>query len=100
MTGSRGSRHIGQEAEHFVRLPLSLLASGLSVSAKLLLGLLEWHRNKRTNRCNPKLETLAAEFGVSKRTARRALAELRETGFVIEQRHGSKNLQRGHKWPL
>jgi DNA-binding transcriptional MocR family regulator len=54
----------------------------LSMTAKLLLAVLQDHRNNRTGQCNPKRQTLAGELGVSMETITRALKELRLAGFI------------------
>jgi DNA-binding transcriptional ArsR family regulator len=59
---------------------------GLSATAKLLLAVLQDHRNARTGQCNPKRKTLALEMGVSISTIRRTLDDLREAGLVRSKR--------------
>jgi hypothetical protein len=83
--------------EPFVMLSKSLLrASCLSLTAKNVLAVLVDHRNPKTNQCNPKIGTLAAEVNISQRAVRRSLAELRECGFIVSQKHG----QRGDSYSL
>src|SRR6058998_1527053 len=54
----------------------------ISATAKLLLAVLNDHRNKETDQCNPRRETLAAELGTGTQVVKRALGELRAAGFL------------------
>jgi DNA-binding Lrp family transcriptional regulator len=67
----------------FVQVPLSVLdAQGLCPSVKLVYMRLLAHRNRKTDRCNPKFSTLARELGISYRTVCRAIKTLREMGAI------------------
>lgn len=69
--------------EPFVMLPKSLLRSPLlSLTAKVLLSRLANNQDGVHGECNPKIDTLAIELGVSRRTIERALVELSETGLI------------------
>jgi hypothetical protein len=69
--------------EPFVMVLKSVLRSTrLSSHAKLLLALLADYQNRETGQCNPKIETLADDLGLSTPTVKRALAELRQAGLV------------------
>lgn len=41
-----------------------------------------WHYNRRSGRCFPSLETIAAEMGISKRSAFRGVHGLQKRGWV------------------
>jgi len=59
-----------------------LQSTVLSNTAKLLLCLLQDHCNKQTGQCNPRIQTLAGELGVSRSTIDRGLRRLRELGLI------------------
>lgn len=74
----------------------------LSVQAKLVFWLLRDHQNSETGQCNPKIETLAREAAVSRRTIERALAELRKTTIIQAQRSRGFNryvIADATRWP-
>ena len=90
--------------EPYVTITKSLVCSTrISATAMRLLLMLEIHRNKKTGQCNPKVRSLAAELGMGERSVRRDLAELRETGFIVEQKHGQRSdsyvIARVLEWP-
>ncbi len=67
----------------FVMIPLSLLrAPRVSLTAKLVLPLLEDHWNRKTGQCNPGIDTLAKELAVSDRTIDRSITELSRLGLI------------------
>jgi DNA-binding transcriptional ArsR family regulator len=73
-----------------VVLPKFLLADrNLSNHAKSLLALLDDYRNKKTGQCNPRIDRLASDLSLSRRTIERALSELARWGLVII-RHGQR----------
>ena len=60
-------------------------------TAKHVLLLLAWHKNKDTGLCCPSLETLAKESELSKNTIRSAIDFLVANRFVSRIQHTSKN---------
>jgi hypothetical protein len=58
----------------------------LSPAAKAVAGRLLFHLNATTGRCTPSFETLARGAGMARRTAVRAVRELRASGWVAADR--------------
>lgn len=75
-------------AGNWIRFPAALLQDiGLSPCEKLVFAALLGHAHGRgRGRCNPKLETLAAETALSKRHVWRSLRRLRALNFVYWER--------------
>ena len=69
----------------------------ISAFARLVLLLLEDHRNKNTGQCNPKRKTLAAELGIEVRKKddlfpiTKALIELRKAGLIRSKQERRTN---------
>ncbi len=78
----------------YVSLDQEMLAlaseAGLSSRALQVYVWLRRYRNRRTDLCCPRQETLAEGIGVSVRTVRNAVAELARAGFVRIVRHRSE----------
>jgi hypothetical protein len=85
-----------------IAVPLWLWGSGkLTTAAKNLLALLEFHRNRETGRCNPRIRTMAAELGVSPATVKRGLRELRWVKLITitwEQRSSNYTVAPVTEW--
>lgn len=68
------------------------LTENLSRSEKLLLLVIADYHNDATGRCDPSISRLAVEALMSPRTAYRALARLKDKGFLeIQARQGRSN---------
>ena len=59
-----------------------LAESELSSSARLVAVMLMYHVNRKTGFCFPSVATLAADCGCQPATVKKALSELRESGFI------------------
>jgi len=66
----------------------------LKSTPKLLLARLVRHYNPQTHQCDPKVTTLADELGCGERAIKRAIARLRELGW-IETHKGQRGLSFG-----
>jgi hypothetical protein len=75
---------------HAIRVPLAMVPyPGISAGAKLLYGRLALYRGRKPDGfCNPGLESLAADMGVSTDTIGRWLAELIGGKFIARQHRG------------
>lgn len=70
-------------------LQASLCDPDLSPAAKVVMGRLLFHLNVGSDQCTPSFETLARGAGMARRTAVRAVRELRDSGWVASGRSGS-----------
>jgi hypothetical protein len=70
-------------SKRFFMIPKWLCATEkLSLAAKVLLVILDDHRNRKTGQCNPRIRTLAKESHTPRRTVQRALADLCRLGLI------------------
>lgn len=67
------------------------LCTDLSATQRRVLAALIEHFNRKTSRCDPSIDRLAALLGIHRRTVFRALNSLVARGYVVRMRHGGFN---------
>jgi hypothetical protein len=76
-------------------------ATVLSATTKLVLAVLEDHRNRATGQCNPRVTTIAEELGIGEATVKRSLGMLKHAGLISVKRGRSNSYEVAarQEWP-
>jgi DNA-binding transcriptional MocR family regulator len=72
----------------------------MSSVQRLVLLTLAYHHNDRTNQCNPAVDTLAAETGLSARTVQFATRELAASGLITVATRTVHGIQTSNQYDL
>lgn len=75
-------------SDPLMALKVLLLCEDLTLAERRVGAALIDHRNNRTGRCDPGLETLSRELGIGRRTVIRASAALEKRGLLRKRRYG------------
>lgn len=85
-------------SDPLMALKMLLLCEDLTLAERRVGAALIDHRNHRTGRCDPGLETLSRELGIGRRTVIRANAGLEKRGLVRKRRHGGHFHRNGYEF--
>jgi len=85
-------------SDPLMALKMLLLCEDLTLAERRVGAALIDHRNHRTGRCDPGLETLSRELGIGRRTVIRANAGLETKGLVRKRRHGGYFHRNGYEF--
>ena len=75
---------------YFLKISSFLLCAGLPHSVRDVLATLHFYRNGETGQCNPSMERLAAELGLSIRTIQYAITWLRDAKIIAGRTKGHR----------
>lgn len=75
-------------SDPLMALKMLLLCEDLTLAERRVGAALIDHRNHRTGRCDPGLDTLSRELNIGRRTVIRANAGLEKKGLLRKRRHG------------
>jgi hypothetical protein len=85
-------------SDPLMALKMLLLCEDLTLAERRVGAALIDHRNHRTGRCDPGLETLSRELGIGRRTVIRANAALEKKGLLRKRRHGGYFHRNGYEF--
>jgi hypothetical protein len=85
-------------SDPLMALKMLLLCEDLTLAERRVGAALIDHRNHRTGRCDPGLETLSRELGIGRRTVIRANAGLEKRGLLLKRRHGGYFHRNGYEF--
>jgi hypothetical protein len=85
-------------SDPLLALKMLLLCENLTLAERRVGAALIDHRNHRTGRCDPGLETLSRELCIGRRTVIRANAGLEKKGLLRKLRHGGYFHRNGYEF--
>ena len=85
-------------SDPLMALKMLLLCEDLTLAERRVGAALIDHRNHRTGRCDPGLETLSRELRIGRRTVIRANAGLEKRGLIRKRRHGGFFHRNGYEF--
>jgi hypothetical protein len=85
-------------SDPLMALKMLLLCEDLTLAERRVGAALIDHRNHRTGRCDPGLETLSRELCIGRRTVIRANAGLEKKGLLRKRRHGGYFHRNGYEF--
>jgi hypothetical protein len=85
-------------SDPLLALKMLLLCEDLTLAERRVGAALIDHRNHRTGRCDPGLETLSRELRIGRRTVIRANAGLEKKGLLRKRRHGGYFHRNGYEF--
>ncbi|MFH1346535.1 MAG: helix-turn-helix domain-containing protein [Pseudomonadota bacterium] len=85
-------------SDPLMALKMLLLCEDLTLAERRVGAALLDHRNHRTGRCDPGLETLSRELCIGRRTVIRANAGLEKKGLLRKRRHGGHFHRNGYEF--
>jgi hypothetical protein len=85
-------------SDPLMAMKMLLLCEDLTLAERRVGAALIDHRNHRTGRCDPGLETLSRELRIGRRTVIRANAGLEKKGLVRKRRHGGYFHRNGYEF--
>ena len=85
-------------SDPLMALKMLLLCEDLTLAERRVGAALIDHRNHRTGRCDPGLETLSRELRIGRRTVIRANAGLEKKGLLRKRRHGGYFHRNGYEF--
>ena len=76
------------------------IACKLPAMQKIVLIILASHKNSKTGACHPSMSTIAEEAGMTERSVRTQISELKESGFIEIENTFQKGLKSSNKYRL